>query len=286
MIFGEHDNIIRLAVFASILIILMAAEFFAPRKRRVMARSGRWITNFGLTAVSTVALRFLMPLLALAAAQWAEQRGWGLLNIISLPAWLRFLVAFVALDMLIYAQHIAFHRIPLFWRFHKVHHADRDLDVTSGARFHPGEALISMIFKIACVIALGAPVAAVFVFEAVLNAASLFSHSNIAIPQRADIALRRIIVTPDMHRVHHSVVRKETDSNFGFFLSVWDRLFRTYIAQPASGHDGMTIGLSEYQSDAPNGLWWSLKAPFMAAQKSEKRKRAGNSLRTPPKSKS
>lgn len=270
MIFGEHDNIIRLAVFASILTLLIAAEFFAPRKQRVMARSGRWITNFGLTALNTLALRFLMPLLALAAAQLAAQRGWGLLNILTLPEWLAFIIAFVALDMLIYAQHIAFHHVPMLWRFHKVHHADRDLDVTSGARFHPGEALISMAFKIACVMALGAPVAVVFVFEAVLNAASLFSHSNIAIPDKADNLLRRIIVTPDMHRVHHSILRKETNSNFGFFLSVWDRLFRTYIAQPSSGHDGMTIGLGEYQSDAPNGLWWSLKAPFMASRQHTK----------------
>ena len=203
-----------------------------------------------------------MPILAVGAATIAAQNGWGLMNLVALPTSIKIILAIILLDGAIYAQHVATHKIPLLWRLHKVHHADRDIDVTTGARFHPIEILISMLYKIVVVIALGAPAVAVFIFEVILNASAMFNHANWKMPQPLDKVLRLLIVTPDMHRVHHSVIHGETDSNYGFFLSVWDRLFGTYIPQPKAGHDEMVIGLDTLQSPDPGTLIWSLTAPF------------------------
>lgn len=259
---APYENIVRLGVFAGIFVLMALLETALPRKRRVQPRGPRWLTNLGLVVTGTVLLRISMPILAIGMALVAAQNGWGLLAMVELPLWAEIVIAFLLLDLLIYAQHVAFHKVPLFWRFHKIHHADRDLDVTSGVRFHPVEAVLSMLWKLLCIVAIGPAAIAVFLFEVILNAASLFHHANLRLPLEADRILRWIMVTPDMHRVHHSVRRSETDSNFSFFLTIWDRLFKTYVAQPKDGHEGMTIGLDEYQSDQPSGLGWSLVEPF------------------------
>ncbi len=262
----QYEAIVRLSVFAGIFLIMALLEIAMPRKQPVLAKGARWFTNISLVIVNTLALRLIMPILAVGMADYAAARGWGLLALVDLPLWVEILIAFLLLDMLIYAQHIAFHKVPILWRFHKVHHADRDLDVTSGARFHPAEAIISMAYKLLCIALIGPVAFAVFLFEVVLNAASMFNHANVRLPLGMDRALRLFIVTPDMHRVHHSVIERETNSNYSFFLTLWDRMFRTYLAQPEKGHDGMTIGLSEYQDSKPANLFWSLFVPFARKQ--------------------
>lgn len=273
----QYETIIRLSTFAGIFLIMAVLEIAMPRKQRVLARGARWFTNISLVIVNTLALRLVMPILAVGMADYAANQGWGLLALIDLPIWVEIIVAFLLLDMLIYAQHIAFHKVPVLWRFHKVHHADRDLDVTSGARFHPVEAIISMAYKLLCIALIGPASLAVFLFEVVLNAASMFNHANVRLPLGMDRALRLFIVTPDMHRVHHSVIERETNSNYSFFLTIWDRMFRTYMAQPEKGHDGMTIGLSEYQDSKPANLFWSLLVPF-ARKQSPETKTGSNSI--------
>ncbi|GAB5482878.1 MAG: sterol desaturase family protein [Parasphingorhabdus sp.] len=263
MLFVEqHEAVIRLTAFAGIFLIMALLEIAMPRKTRVAAKGMRWFTNISLVIINTFALRLIMPILAVGMAHYADERGWGLLAIADLPIWIEIIIAFLLLDMLIYAQHVAFHKVPIFWRVHKVHHADRDLDVTSGARFHPVEAVLSMAYKLLCIALIGPAAFAVFLFEVVLNAASMFNHANVRLPLGFDRLLRLFVVTPDMHRVHHSVIERETNSNYGFFLTVWDRMFGTYIAQPEKGHDEMTIGLSEYQDSKPDKLIWSLLIPF------------------------
>ena len=195
-------------------------------------------------------------------AEITTANGWGILSWIDWPFWLEVAVAAVLLDMAIYWQHVASHKIPVLWRVHRVHHADRDIDATTGIRFHPVEIVLSMLYKFVVIIALGAPALGVFIFEVLLNGSAMFNHANLKLPAWLDRVLRTLIVTPDMHRVHHSVIHHETDSNYGFNLSIWDRLFGSYIDQPEKGHDGMTIGLNDYQTDNPSRLDWSLLLPF------------------------
>ena len=258
----DHEAVLRLSVFVSVLVGMGLAEALAPRRARVMARSRRWFANIAIVVTGTIALRLLMPLIAVGAAAIAATRGWGILNVAVLPDWLSFMLAFILLDLAVYGQHVASHKFAPLWALHKVHHADRDFDVTTALRFHPVEILASMAYKIVVVIMLGAPVAAVIVFEVVLNASAMFNHANLRLPLGLDKALRKVIVTPDMHRVHHSVVRIETDSNYGFCLPWWDYLFATYRAQPEAGHDAMTIGLPDYQDEKPASFLWSLWLPF------------------------
>jgi sterol desaturase/sphingolipid hydroxylase (fatty acid hydroxylase superfamily) len=241
------EPVIRLAVFAGVLAALALWELAAPRRRQEVPRVLRWSNNLAVVAIDTLLVRFIFPLTAVAWAGFMTAQGWGLLNAVELPAWLAVIIAFVLLDLAIYAQHVAFHAVPWLWRLHRMHHADLEFDVTTGLRFHPGEILLSMAIKFLAIAILGAPVLAVLLFEVALNATSMFSHSNVRLPLGIDRWLRRIIVTPDMHRVHHSVAREETDSNYGFNLSLWDRLFRTYRAAPKAGHDGMTIGLPDFR---------------------------------------
>lgn len=264
-----NESTIRLAVFAGGFALLALLEAIMPRKPRALKRTGRWLTNWALVILDTALLRVLVPVLAVGFATIAAGKGWGLLNLVALPGWLEIIAAMLLLDMLIYAQHVAFHHVPLFWRVHKVHHADRDMDVTTAIRFHPIEIILSMVYKLACIALIGPAAVAVLLFEITLNASAMFNHANIRLPARLDTALRALIITPDMHRVHHSVVVSETNSNYGFFLSIWDRLFSTYTAQPAAGHDGMHVGLSEYQTEKPAALIWSLALPFMPAPKSD-----------------
>ena len=239
---------IRLAAFLGMLCAIAVWEVVAPRRRREIPRLLRWSNNLAVVAVNTIIVRLTFPVLAVGVALMGEQRGWGLLNALDLPGWLGFGLSILALDIAIYLQHVMFHAVPALWRLHRMHHADLEFDLTTGLRFHPGEILLSMVVKLAVVAALGPPAAAVLVFEVLLNATAMFNHGNIGIPQAVDRALRWIVVTPDMHRVHHSVRPAETNSNFGFNLPWWDRLFGTYRAQPAAGHLAMTIGIDRFRT--------------------------------------
>ena len=223
------------------------------------------------------ALRILFPILAVGMAELAAARGWGLFALTDLPVWFEVTAAVVLLDLAIYGQHVASHKVPVLWRVHKVHHADRDIDVTTGLRFHPIEICLSMLYKFVVVIALGAPAFAVFLFEVLLNGTAMFNHSNVKLPGPLDRVVRLLIVTPDMHRVHHSVIHREHDTNYGFNMSIWDRLFRTYTDQPEKGHEGMTIGLEPYQTEKPARLDWSLMLPFKETVERETAKPAAES---------
>jgi sterol desaturase/sphingolipid hydroxylase (fatty acid hydroxylase superfamily) len=237
------EVMVRLPAFAGVLFVMALAEAFAPRRALEHGRIARWPSNLGMIAVSSVLIKLIFPLSAVAFALWCEANGIGLFNMLGITGWVAVLLAVVLLDLAIYTQHVVFHHVPLLWRLHRMHHADLDFDVTTGIRFHPVEMILSMAIKLAVIGALGAPALGVLVFEVLLNATALFSHSNARLPLGLDRVLRLLVVTPDMHRVHHSVVPRETHSNFGFCLPWWDRLFRTYRAQPEAGHDAMEIGL-------------------------------------------
>ncbi len=259
------EPILRAASFAGVFVVMAALEALWPRRARVQARIARWRTNGALVVIDTLLVRgvaLLAPALAATgAAAWAQAQGFGLFNVIAAPALAEIVLAALALDAAVWAQHVAFHRAPLLWRLHRVHHADRDLDASSGLRFHPAEIAISMLWKAAVVVALGAPVVAVIVFEVLLNATAMFNHANVKLPTWLDRALRLVLVTPDMHRVHHSVRVEELNTNFGFCLSLWDRASGLYRAQPQGGHEAMTIGLEAHQDEAPAKLGWSLVFP-------------------------
>ena len=249
----------RLSVFLGVLILMSVAEAMIPEKTRTQPRGRRWLTNFGMVVVDTVALRILFPIIAVGAAVWAQESGIGLFNYLQIPAWIAGLASVILLDLAIYWQHVASHKFPILWRLHQVHHVDRDLDASTGLRFHPIEIVLSMLYKMAVVIALGAPPLAVIIFEIALNAFALFNHANIRILPAVEKPLRLILITPELHRIHHSTKERETNSNYGFSVSWWDRLFRSLTAQP----EGLlTLGLSEHQSDKPSGLMWSLLLPF------------------------
>ena len=260
----ENESLIRLSVFISLFAVLALIETLAPRRVRSQTRQARWVTNWGITIANMVALRALaifLPFLAVGAALDAQINGWGLFNAIALPAWVEVILAMLILDFIIWAQHLITHKVPLLWRLHRVHHADVDMDVTTAIRFHPIEIALSMILKIGVVYLLGPAAIAVILFEIMLNGTAMFNHANIRLPLAVDRIVRRVLVTPDMHRVHHSVHRHEHDSNYGFALSIWDQMFGTYIAQPAAGHDDMQVGL-QWQDDRPSKLGWSLTLPF------------------------
>jgi sterol desaturase/sphingolipid hydroxylase (fatty acid hydroxylase superfamily) len=258
-----HEQAIRLGFFLGVLAIMAAWEAAAPRRRRNIPRLLRWPNNLAVVAIDTVLVRLAFPVAAVALALLAETRGWGLLNSIALPWWLSFALAVALLDLAIYLQHVMFHAVPALWRLHRMHHADLEIDVTTGVRFHPVEILLSMGLKLAVVAALGPPAAAVLVFEVLLNATSMFNHSNVHLPESLDHLLRLIVVTPDMHRVHHSIRVKETNSNFGFNLPWWDRLFGTYRAQPKDGHEAMTIGIEQFRQRRDLWLDRMLIQPLM-----------------------
>lgn len=238
-----HEPAIRVGFFVGVFAVIAVWEWLSPRRALTLPKRQRWAANLGLVVLNTVLLRLLFPLAAVGLAAFCAARGWGLLNHFQVPFWVAAPLAVVALDFVIWLQHVMVHAIPLLWRVHRVHHADVDYDVTTGARFHPLEILLSMLVKLAAVTVLGPPVVAVVVFEVLLNATAMFNHGNIRLPGAIDRVLRWIVVTPDMHRVHHSVVVDETNANFGFNLPWWDRLFGTYRAQPRAGHRAMTIGL-------------------------------------------
>ena len=258
----EHQTLIRGCVFFGVLIAMSILEAMFPKKKRTQARQKRWPTNLSIIILDTVLSRLASPFVALAIAALAGTQNWGLFNILSLPIALEIILCMALLDMAIYWQHVAFHKIPVLWSLHKVHHVDRDIDASTGVRFHPIEIVLSMIYKALIILILGAPLIAVFLFEVILNASAIFNHANLKLPKRVDQFVRFFFVTPDMHRVHHSIIQRETNSNYGFNLSLWDRIFQSYIPQPQMGHQGMIIGLESHQSDKPSSLWWSLTLPF------------------------
>jgi sterol desaturase/sphingolipid hydroxylase (fatty acid hydroxylase superfamily) len=257
-----NEPLVRFLAFASVLVALALWELLAPRRQRTYARGVRWPGNLGVVALDTALVRLLFPATAVGLALVGEARGWGLFRIAGASAWVAVPLAVIALDLAIYLQHVLFHAVPALWRLHRMHHADQDIDVTTGIRFHPIEILLSMAIKFGVIAALGAPTVAVLIFEVLLNATSMFNHSNVAMPLWLDHVLRWIVVTPDMHRVHHSVVPRETNSNFGFNLPWWDRLFGTYRDQPAAGHRDMTIGIAQFREPGEQRLDRMLTQPF------------------------
>jgi len=261
----DNEATLRLAVFGGMLLVMIVAERLAPRRRLTQPLVGRWYRNLSIVVLNTVALRlgfFFLPTLAVGFAFLMADHGIGLFNMVDLPPVLEIVAAVLLLDLAIWAQHVAFHKVPLFWRLHRVHHADMDIDVTTGLRFHPVEIILSMVFKFAVIALLGPAAVAVLLFEVVLNGAAMFNHANLRLPGWLDHIMRLAIVTPDFHRVHHSTIPAETDSNYGFNLTLWDRLFGTMTAQPARGHDGMDIGLADYREGQRQGLGWMLALPF------------------------
>lgn len=258
----EAEGLIRAAVFAAVFGAVALWEVAWPRRGAAFARLRRWPNNLGLLAVDVMLVRALAPGAAIGVAIAAEAHGWGVLNILPLASWAAFLLAVILLDLIIYFQHVMFHAVPALWRLHRVHHADLDFDVTTGTRFHPVEILLSTAIKCAAVAAVGAPAYAVLAFEVLLNATSLFNHANAWLPRRAERWLRLFIVTPDMHRIHHSVLYDESSSNFGFNLPWWDRLFGTYRADPRFAHDAMMVGVDAFRSSANLRLDQLLLQPF------------------------
>ncbi len=241
--FADWEPLARLGAFVGVFAAMAAWEALAPRRARLHARRVRWTANLGLVVLDSLAVRLAFPVAAVGFAALAAERGWGLLNAFAPPGWIAFVVAVVALDLAIYFQHVMFHAVPLLWRLHRVHHADPDFDVTTGARFHPVEILLSMAIKFAAIALIGPPAAAVLAFEVILNAGAMFNHGNVRLPDGLDRALRRVIVTPDMHRIHHSMEMAEANSNYGFNLAWWDRLFGTYRAQTSLPQERMRIGV-------------------------------------------
>lgn len=256
------ETALRLGAFFGIFLAMALWEWARPMRALVVPRWKRWATNWAISIIDAAVVKLLFGAAAAGAALDAAASDWGFLHALAWPFWVEFLIAFVILDFAIWLQHLLTHKIPILWRLHRVHHADRDIDVTTAIRFHPIEIALSMLFKIGLVYLLGASVIAVILFEVLLNGFAMFNHANVRLPKGLDGVLRLAVVTPDMHRVHHSTDRREHDANYGFNLSVWDRLFGTYVAQPRRGHDQMTIGLTQYQSEAPASLPWSLANPF------------------------
>jgi sterol desaturase/sphingolipid hydroxylase (fatty acid hydroxylase superfamily) len=258
-----NEAAIRLGFFFGIFVVIVLWEFLSPRRVLTMSKPVRWLSNMGVVAIDTLAVRLLFPIIGVNVAFTAQQKGFGLLNVIHLPEWLSVIIGLLVLDLVVYLQHLMFHAVPLIWKLHMMHHADIDYDVTTGLRFHPFEIIISMVIKMTAIAALGPSVFTVILFEIILNGTAMFNHGNIKMPFNVDRVLRLLVVTPDMHRVHHSVTIRETNSNFGFNFPWWDRLFRTYRPQPAAGHEGMTIGLAQFRDPKKNNLWHMLILPFV-----------------------
>ncbi len=259
----DNEVYIRLGCFLSVFIMMALWEMMAPRRTLTSPKGLRWMNNLSITLINSLIVRLIFPTAAVGMALISEARGWGVFNILAVPVLSGGPLSLALLDLTIYTQHVLFHKVPLLWRLHRMHHTDLDIDVTTGARFHTIEIVLSMGIKIIAVIIIGAPAWSVLAFEIILNATSMFNHSNVSMLGYIDRALRRIVVTPDMHRVHHSVVIAETNSNFGFNFPWWDRLFGTYRDQPASGHDAMIIGLATFRDMKYLTLPWMLAIPFL-----------------------
>ena len=258
----SHETAVRLLAFLGVFAVMAAWELAAPRRALRESKALRRTHNLALTALNSILVRVALPVAAIGVAVLAAERGMGLFNLFQVPHPLAILLSVLALDLAIYLQHLLFHAVPLFWRLHRMHHADLDFDVTTGARLHPVEIVLSLLIKFAVILALGPPAVAVLIFEALLNSSSMFNHGNVRLPVAIDRILRRVLVTPDMHRVHHSIDPRETNSNFGFSLSWWDHLFGTYRAAPLAGHEAMTIGIDRFRSSRELWLDRMLLQPF------------------------
>ena len=258
-----NEPIIRAAVFFGVLVLMMSLEALFPRRVRSLGRGKRWPSNIGIVVLDSLLVRALFPMAAVGVAAYGETQGWGLFQVLGLPVWAATVLTVLILDLTVYLQHVMFHAVPVLWRLHRMHHADLDIDVTTGARFHPIEIVLSMVLKMGVVAALGAPAVGVVIFEVLLNATAMFNHGNLRLPATVDRVLRLFVVTPDMHRVHHSNIPRETHSNFGFNLPWWDRLMGTYRDQPEAGHDGMTIGLDIFRAPEDSRLDRLLIQPFV-----------------------
>jgi len=249
-----NEKTIRMGAFFGILCVMALWEILAPRRALTVSKAVRWVSNLGIVFFNTFLVWLIFPVVAVGMAVFTGNQGWGIFNYFELPFWLVVIASVVIMDFIIYLQHVMVHAVPALWRLHRVHHADLDFDVTTGARFHPLEIMLSMLIKFATIAVLGPPVLAVVIFEVILNGTAMFNHSNVRLPLSLDRVLRWIVVTPDMHRVHHSVEDDEANSNFGFNLPWWDRLFGTYRDQPRAGHQGMTIGIHKYRE--PKQVAW------------------------------
>lgn len=274
---SSNEAAIRIAFFLGIFSAVAIAEMIVPRRRLTTSKQRRWFANIGIIAVNTVFIRLFFSAGAVGIAIFVSDRNWGILNNISAPYWLAVILSVLFLDFVIYLQHVMFHAVPTLWRLHMMHHADMDIDVTTGTRFHPVEMFLSMLIKAAAIIVSGAPPLAVVIFEVLLNGTAMFNHGNVKLPLGLDAILRLFVVTPDMHRVHHSVLPSETNSNYGFNLPWWDRLMGTYRSQPMNGHTDMTIGLKQFRNPDKLGLMDILLMPFRAAQGSYAINRRGQS---------
>ncbi|MSR13446.1 MAG: sterol desaturase family protein [Gammaproteobacteria bacterium] len=258
----SHETAIRFGVFMGLFFAIALWEVLAPWRRTALSRWRRWPNNLGIAALNAAVVRITLPVTAISTAAIVEQHGWGMMTTLELPVWLAVITSILLLDFVIYFQHRLFHAVPSLWRLHRMHHADLEFDVTTGARFHPIEILISMVIKLASVTVLGAPALAVLIFEVLLNATSMFNHGNIVLPPKAEGVLRWWVVTPEIHRIHHSIAHAETNSNFGFNLPWWDRLFATYRAEPAAGRGGVAIGIPMFREPGELRLDRMLLQPF------------------------
>jgi len=260
-----HEPAIRLGAFAGIFAVMVLWEVLAPKRRQSIGRWRRWPSNIGVVVIDSLLARLILPTAAVGVALSVDAHGWGLLHALDVPGWLALTASLLMLDLAIYLQHVMLHAVPLLWRLHRMHHTDTEIDLTTGARFHPLEILLSLAVKLGVIAALGTPAVAVLIFEVLLNATSMFNHGNVRLPQRFDAVLRWVLVTPDMHRVHHSWLPNETNSNFGFNLPWWDRLFGTYRAQPRDDHAGMTIGINQFRDPRElrldRMLWQPMRGP-------------------------
>lgn len=258
----SQEPVVRIAAFAGVFILMAVWEVVAPLREWQVRKSYRWFNNLSVVVISTVVVRVVFPAAAVGTALFVEAQGWGLFRLLEAPYWLTIVLTIIVLDFAIWAQHVFFHAVPLLWRLHRMHHADLDFDITTGLRFHPVEILLSMFIKAGVIVMLGAPAVAVLLFEVLLNATSVFNHGNVRLPKQLDRVLRWIVVTPEMHRVHHSWYPNETNSNFGFNLPWWDRIFGTYRAQPRDGHVAMTIGINLFRDPRELRLDHMLWQPF------------------------
>jgi sterol desaturase/sphingolipid hydroxylase (fatty acid hydroxylase superfamily) len=259
---SQYEPYIRLGAFGGVFLAMAIWEVAGPRRPQTIGRHVRWPSNLGIVVLDALLVRLVFPTTAVGLALVADTRGWGLFHLVALPTWIAVVASVVLLDLAIYLQHVLFHAVPVLWRLHRMHHADLAFDVTTGLRFHPIEILVSMLLKLAVIAALGTPAVAVLIFEVLLNATSMFSHGNVRIVHRLDAVLRWVVVTPDMHRVHHSIQSTETNSNFGFNLSWWDRLFGTYRPEPSAGQEAMTIGIEQFRDPRELRLDRMLVQPF------------------------
>ncbi|MEX0965325.1 MAG: sterol desaturase family protein [Pseudohongiellaceae bacterium] len=259
---SDAESTLRLAVFLGVLLVLALLEWRFPRRPLRHSKLRRWFSNFGISFLNTVTVRLLLPIVGVGAALLAAERGWGLFNVLTVPAWLSIPLFLLLFDLTIYFQHRLFHMIPVLWRLHRMHHTDLDYDVSTGNRFHPLSILLSSLIKLTLTVALGPPAVAVMIAEVLLNATSMFNHSNLRLPAKLDSGLRQLVVTPDMHRVHHSMDETEHNCNFGFNFPWWDRMFGTYLAQPRLGHDAMQIGIAGFEDDRTMNLSSLLAQPF------------------------